>query len=113
MFTEGADKVIGKLLSLVDVSTDLANVALLTLGGRLRLDVCMVVRVGHSLAIRDNPRFRNGADEHTVCIKINVLLDLQGHEGIDIARQEHKTVVRAQRRTISKLIHVTAAAESK
>ena len=46
-------------------------------------------------------------------IKINVLLNFKGHEGIDISRQESKTVVAVKRSDFSKFIRSSSALEAK
>ena len=112
MLAQGADNVVGQGVTLVDPAADLADKALLTLGLGLGFDVVLVIGVGHGLGFGDYPGFRDGADEHTVGIQINVLFYLQAHEGVDIPGQERQPIVRTQRRQIRELVHGASALES-
>ena len=46
-------------------------------------------------------------------IKVNILLDLQGHEGIDIPWKEYQSVVRAKHLAAGELVGVSAAGKAK
>ena len=105
---EGADEIVGEL-TLVDVSADLANVARLALGLGLGLYVAVVIRIGHSLGVRDDSRLGDAADEQAMSSEIEILLDLKRHKGIDISGKEGESVVGAQGSDLGELIcHATA-----
>ena len=112
VLAEGADEVLGELVALVDVTADLADVALLAVRFGLGLNVCVVIDVGHGLLIREDSRLAYRADEHSVCVKVNVLLDLERHKGIDISGKHNETVIRAQGSAIRELINVSSADKS-
>ena len=112
MLAEGAHEVVGQGIALKDVSADLADVAFFARGFGLGLHVLVVIIIGHGLAVGDDSRLGDRADEHAVGIQIHVLLHLQRHEGIDIAGQEDESVVRAKGRAVGKLVHVASTAEA-
>jgi len=112
MLTERADEILGQDITLVNVAADLADVALFALGLGLGLDVFVVVAVGHRFCVIDNARFGDRADEHSVGIKIDILLNLEGHKGVDISGQEHQAVVGTERLAICEFVHVSAALET-
>ena len=93
MLAERTDKVLVKLLALVNVAADLANVPLLALGLRFGFNVRVVVIVCHSCLVGNNASLGHGAYEHTVSIKIYILLHGKGHKGIDVTGQEDKSVI--------------------
>ena len=45
--------------------------------------------------------------------EVNILFNLQGHERVDVSRQENKSVIRAQRLAAFKFINISAASEAK
>ena len=87
MLAERADEIV-RQVALVDVSADLADPALLSLGRGLRLDVLLIVRIRHRVAVGDNARLFDAADEHPVRAEIDLVLDLERHERVDVFRQE-------------------------
>ena len=48
-----------------------------------------------------------------MCIQIHILLDLQRHEGVDVSRQECKSIVGVQRFQVREFIRGSTALESK
>ena len=113
VLTQGANEILGELLALVNVTADLANVSALPLGFGSGLYVIVVIGIGHGFTIRQNTRLGNGADEHSVRIHIDILLDLEGKEGIDISGEEYQAVIRAERGTIGKFIGIASAGKAK
>ena len=113
VLAQRTNEIIGQRFALVDVSADLANVALLAVCLGLGLYVFMVVCVGHRLAVRDDSRFINRADEHAVRAEINVVLHGERHCGVDILGKYDQTVVRADGGTVFKLVRVASALEAK
>ena len=104
-----ADIVLGQSVALVDVSAYLANIALFAFGFRLWLYVALIVCVGHRFFIREDSCFAYRADEHSVSVKIHILLYLQRHKGIDVPRQKYKSVVGAQRLATGEFVRVSSA----
>ena len=76
MLAKRADKVVGQRLAFVNVAAYLANVALLAFGFGLGFNVFVVVSVGHCLSVGKHSRLGNGANKHSVCVKVYILLDL-------------------------------------
>ncbi len=113
MLAERADKIIRQLVAFVDISAHRAYEALLALGIRLWLYIALVIGVGHGLYIGDNARLSYGADKHSVCVKIYILLYLKRHECIDISWKEYKAVIGAQGLAAGKFIYVSSALEAK
>ena len=113
MLTERAYDIVRKLIAFIDISADLTYITLLAFRFRLRLNVLLVVCVGHGLLVREHSRLGHGADEHTMCIKIDIVLDLQGHEGVDVTVEEDQSVIRADDLFFTgKLIDVSATLET-
>ena len=112
MLAKRTDEVLGKLVALIDISADLAYKALFAFRLRPRFNILLIVGVCHSLGIGNNSRLGNRADKHSVSVKINILLNLQGHERVDISRQKSKSVIRTQRFTALKFVYISAAPES-
>lgn len=69
MLAQRADKVVGQLVALVDITAHLAYEAFLALGLWLRLHITLVIVVGHSLHVGDHAGFCHCTDEHAVCVK--------------------------------------------
>ena len=109
MLAQGAYDIIGQRVAFVDPAADLADEAGLALGLGLGLDRVLIVGVGHGLVVRENTSLGDGADEHAVGIQIDILLHLQRHEGVDILRQDGKTVLSAKGCTVRKLVNVSSA----
>ena len=113
MFTERTDEIVRQFLTFVDITADLTYPARLAFRLRLRLDILLVVRVGHCLFFGEDSGFRHGTDKHSMCAQIHVILDFQGHEGVDVLGQEDEPIIRTQFIfTLSELVHVPAALES-
>ena len=93
VLTEGTDIICRKCIALVNVSAYLADVSLLAFSFGLGLDVVMIVGVGHSFSIGDNSCFGYRADEHSVSVEVDVLLNLKRHKGVDISRKEYQTII--------------------
>lgn len=113
MLTKGTDNILGQGVALVDITANLTYKALLALGFGLRLNVVLIISVGHSCLVGNNSCLGNGADKHTVGIKINVLLNVKGHKGVDVAGEKNKTVVRAKGFAVGEFIHISSALEAK
>ena len=97
MLAERTDEILGQLFALIDVAAYLAYPALFAFCLGLGLDVVLVVGVGHGLLVGENSRLSDAADEHTVGVEVDVVLNLKRHEGVDVFGQEHQSVVGAQR----------------
>lgn len=54
MLAQRADDILGELVALVDVAANLADKAFLAFGLGLRLDVLLIVVVGHGLPVADD-----------------------------------------------------------
>ena len=76
MLAQRADDILGELVALVDVAANLADKAFLAFGLGLRLDVLLIVVVGHGLPVADDAGFGHAADEHAVGTQIHILLHL-------------------------------------
>ena len=76
MLTQGADEILRQCIALVNISADLANEAFLALSFGFWLNIALIISVAHRFLIGNNSCLGNGADEHTVGIKVNVLLHL-------------------------------------
>ncbi len=109
VLTYGADKVLGKLITLVNIAADFADIALLALGLGLGLDIALVEVVGHGLVVGHDAGLVHGADEHAVSVQVDILLHGQRQEGIDIPGQEHQAVVCALYVAAGKFIWAAAA----
>ena len=112
MFAQGADEIFRQGIALVNITADFADEALLAFGFRLRLYICVVVGVGHGFAVREHAGLGDGADEHTVCLKIHILFHLEGEERVDISGQEHQAVIGAQEVAVGKFVRVAAGLEA-
>ncbi len=112
MFAEGADEIFRKLLTLIDISADLAYPAFFAVSLRLGLDVILIIGIAHGFLVAHNTGFGNTADKHTMCIKVNVFLYFKGHEGVDIFRQENKAVIGMKRFAVGEFIDITPALET-
>ena len=112
MLAERTYEVLGQLVTLVHISANLADIALFTCGFGLRLDIVLVVGIGHGLLVGKHSCFGDGADEHSVGIKVDILLNLQRHKCVDIFRQENKAVVRAKLFLASELVSGSSAPET-
>jgi hypothetical protein len=106
------DEVLGELVALIHISANFADIAFFLGRLRLGLDVILIVGVGHGFFLGDDSCFGDSADEHAVCVKVNVLLYLQGHEGVDIAGKEYHAVVSAQGSAVLEFVDLASAAEA-
>ena len=112
MFTERADKVLGKLVALVDVAAYLAYKALLACLLGLRLHIRKVICIRHRFTVAYDARLGNAAYKHSVRAKIDILLYLQRHKRVYVFGQENKTVIGAQRSASRKLVDRASAVEA-
>ena len=112
MFAERADEIFRKVLALVNVSADLADPAFLAFGLGLRLNICLIVGVGHRVLVADHAGFGDGAEEHAVRAEIDVILDFKGHEGVDVLPEEDQAVVRTEHFLAGELVDCAAGAEA-
>ena len=112
MLAERTYKILGKLVSLIDITANLADKAFLALGLRLRLNVLLIIGICHCLGVRNNPRLGDRADKHSVGVEVNILLNLERHKRVDVSRQEGKSVIRTKRCDALKLIRISAASEA-
>lgn len=112
MLAQRAHNIVRQSLTLIYPTANLADIALLSLGLRLRFYIILVEGVGHGFVVGDNSCLVNGADEHTVGIQIHIAFYLQGHEGVDIPGQKPQTVVGAQLIDAHELICRPSALES-
>ena len=112
MLAQWTDKVVGQFVAFIDVAAYFAHEAFLTLGLRFWLHVALVVVVSHRLHIGDYAGFSHRTDEHAVGVEVYILLNLEGHERVDVSGQEHKPVVRAQRLPVRKLVNSPSALET-
>ena len=93
VLAERANEVLGKGVPLIDIAADLADIALFALGLGLRLDVLVIIGVGHGLGIREDLGLADRADKHTVGVKVDVLLYGKRHKGVDVARKHGQAVL--------------------
>ena len=77
MFAERADVVRRKFIAFIDIAADFAYPAFLLGGGFLRLDVGLIIVVGHRLNVGKCLGFRHAADEKAMRAEIDVVFDLQ------------------------------------
>ena len=61
MLAQRADDILGELVALVDVAANLADEAFFALGLGLRLDILLIVGVGHGLPVIDDAGFGHAA----------------------------------------------------
>ena len=113
MLAERTDKVIRKSIPFIDITADLADKALLPFRLRFRLDIFLIICVGHGILVGHDSRLCHTADKHTVCAQIHILLNFQRHKGINIVRQEIEAIIRTDRLKIRKLVNRAAAPEAK
>lgn len=111
MLAERANDIVRKLVAFVDISADYAYISLLALSLRFWFYIALVIIVRHSLHVGDYAGFRDGTDEHSVCIQIYILLNLQGHERVDISWKEYQPVIGTQRSASGELVHSPSALE--
>ena len=112
MLAERADEIIRKGLALIDIAAHCADPALLALCLWFRLDVVLIIGIGHGLLIGHHAGFRHLADEHAVRPEIHVGLHLQRHHRVDVPRQEGQPVVCAQHLHALELVHGTPCLEA-
>ena len=112
VFTKRANEIVGQLVSLVNIAANLAYIALFTLGFGFRFNVVLVIGVCHGFGLRNHTGFGNAANKHSVGIKVNVLLNLKRHKGINISWQENKPVIRTKRCTVGEFVGISAAFEA-
>ncbi len=112
MLAKRANEIIGQIGSFVDIAANGADIAPLALGLGFRLDVLLIVRVGHRLKIAHHACFGNGADEHPVCVEIDILLYFKGKETVDITGQKYQSVVGAENILTREFVHISAALET-
>ena len=93
MLAQRADEVLGQGVAFVDISADFAHIAFFALGLGLRLDVLLIVGVGSGLLVRYDTCLGDFADEHSVGVKVHVLLHLERKEGVDVSGQENQSVI--------------------
>ena len=103
VLAQRADDIVRQVFALVDPAADLADPALFV-GFGLGLDVVLIIGIGHGLGLGEDLRLGDGADEHAVGIEVHVLLDLQGHKGVDIGGQEGQAVGAAQGLDLRELV---------
>ena len=96
MFAQRADEIIRESISFINESADLADESFPAGSFRLRFYIVLIVGVGHGLLVGNNTRFGHGTDEHAMGIKIDVVLYLEGEEGIDVLGKEDKSVIGIQ-----------------
>ena len=118
MLAERADEVCGKLISLVEVSADLAypSVALfLELSLRLGFDVSKVVCVGHGRIIVQYNGFCNLCNEQSMCAIVVHVNNLTGHICVgscgDVCQSVCGVCI-AYRNVLVELVHFLTGLES-
>ena len=74
MFTKGTDEVLGKNVAFIYIAANFTYIAFACVW--LGFNVCVVVSVGHRFGVINNSCLGNGADKHTVSVKVHVLLNL-------------------------------------
>ena len=84
VLAKGAYIILRQGVALVNIAAHLANKAFLALGFGLGLNILLVLGVGHGLGVGNNPCLGHTAYKHTVCVKVNILLHLKGHKGVNI-----------------------------
>ena len=113
MLTERTNEVIQKDVTFINISADRANVAFLSLGFRLWLDVIEVVRVRHRFLVVNHARLGHTANKHSVRSKVDVLLDVQRKHRVNVLRQNDQTIVRTKGCAIFKLVFISSAYKTK
>ena len=93
VFAQRTDIILGEFLPFIDISAYLAYPAFLAFGLRLRLDIVLIVGIGHGISVADNSCLRNGTDKHSVGTKVNIILNFKRHNSVDILAQYHKPIV--------------------
>ena len=112
MLAERADKILRQLLSLIDVAADIADPALL-FGIRLRLDVLLIVGIGHRLNLIEHDRFRDVAQEHPVRSHVDYVENLKRNIGIRVLRKISDAVHRHIEMVVAcELVDVPSGLES-
>ena len=77
MFTDGADEILGKSITLVDISADFADKAFFLAGLGLGLDVSVIVSIGYAFSASDNFSIGHFAYEHSVRVEIKILFNFK------------------------------------
>lgn len=112
VLAKGANEIGGKGVAVVYVATDLAYVALGFGCLGLGLDIGKIVGVGHGFLVRNDLCLCEGANEHAVRVKVNILLDFERKEGVDVLGQVNQSVFGAGRGAVGKFVDVLAALEA-
>ena len=93
MFAQRADKILRKLIAFIDISADFADKPFFAFRLRLRLDMVLIIIVGHGFFIAHHAGFGDAANKHPMASEINILLHFQRHKRIDIARKEYLSLI--------------------
>ena len=88
MLTKRADKIVRKYISFINVTANITYKAFLSFCLWLWFYIVMIIGISHCILIAHHTRFCYSTDKHSVCIKIHILLYLQGHKCIDVFRQK-------------------------
>ena len=76
MLAQRTDEVIGEFIAFVDVTAYLAYPALLAFGLGLRLNLILIIGIGHGLLIGHDSGLGHFTYKHAVGIKVHILLYL-------------------------------------
>ena len=76
VFAQGTYDVVREGITLVDPAADPTDITLFALRLGTGLHFILIVGVGHGFAAGGNSCFGDGADEHTVGVKIHIVLHL-------------------------------------
>ena len=112
MLAERADEIRREFIAFIDIAADFADPAFLLRGGLLRLDVVLIVGIGHGVEVGKRLGFRHAADEHAVGAEIDVVFDFQGIERIAVVGKDGQAVGGTGEGDIGELVVVAATAET-
>ena len=112
MLAERADVVRWKFFAFIDIAADFADPAFLLGGWLFRLDVLLIVGIGHRVEIGKRLGLRHAADEHAVGAEIDVVFDLQGVEGVAVMGEDGQAVGGTRERDVREFVVVAAATET-
>ena len=77
VLAERAYEIFRELFTLINVAANLANIACFALGLGLRLNIFLIIGVGHRFFIRNHTRLGDLTNEHSVSVHIYVIFYFQ------------------------------------
>lgn len=113
MLTQRADIILRKLISLINISANLAHKSLFAFGLWLWFHILLIIGVGHSVLIAHNAGLCNAANEHSVSSQIYILLYLQRHKSVNIFIQENQSVIGTANCLSGKFVYASTGLETK